>query len=94
LKIDDEKLRAAFESGSAERYLGNDSFGFTQRLSQVARQADTNPEQFISFRSRNNMNSNQGGVREVDYESEYFRFMSAERNQRLTDIGLLLSMVV
>ena len=97
LAIDEKKLRTAFENGSAERFLGDDANGFTQRLSRVAKQADDNPGRFLSRQSRSAMNSSQNdfGARQADgpdgYEREYLRFMSSARNRELLSAGLLFS---
>jgi len=79
LELDEKKLRTAFENGGAERNLGSDSVGFLQRLSQVAKSADTNTSQYISQRSRFNMNAQENG--------NFFY-----QNQRYSNISLLFNM--
>ena len=51
LQIDTDRLNRAIEDGSAERFL-NDRQGFTQRLSQLGRTVENNPEQFVGPRNR------------------------------------------
>jgi len=93
LEVDDKKLRKAFEEGSAERYLGDNSYGFTQRLSQIAKQADGNPGQFLSTESRRAAEA-PASKQTDDPDKLYLRFMSSSRNVSLANAGLLLNMVV
>jgi len=51
LRIDNDRLARAIEDGSAERFL-SDRQGFTQRLSQLGRTVENNPEQFVGPRNR------------------------------------------
>ena len=96
LEVDSKKLTDAFENGSAERFLGNDSYGFTQRLSQLAKQADSDPNRFLSRESRSGMAAAQSGSTapawNENFERDYLRYMSSQRNQELSNIGLLFSM--
>jgi len=93
LEIDDKKLTKAFEDGAAERYLGSASYGFTQRLSQIAKQADESPGKFLSNESRTAFNASAPDQTD-DIEKYYLRFMSSSRNVQLANAGLLLNMVV
>ena len=95
LEVDENRLRAAFEGGSAERYLGNDDFGFTQRLSRLASQVDSNPGQFVSQTSRPEVNAFTDNGANNDYEMDFLRLMTSNRRyQELAGIGLLLSLGV
>jgi len=51
LQIDTDRLARAIEDGSAEQFL-NDRQGFTQRLAQLGRTVENNPEQFVGPRNR------------------------------------------
>jgi len=81
LELDEKKLRTAFENGGAERNLGSDGMGFLQRLSQLAKSADTNTSQYLSRQSRFNMNAPEDG-------SFFYQ------NQRYSNISLLFNMGV
>jgi len=78
LELDEKKLGTALESGYAERNLGGSS-GFTQRLSQLAKSADANPSQFLSYQSRSNMNAPDVGI-------------NFYQSQKYSNISLLLNM--
>ncbi|MCL2664336.1 MAG: flagellar filament capping protein FliD [Defluviitaleaceae bacterium] len=76
LEIDTKKLQASVENGSAERAMGGDSYGFAQRVSQLASSVDQNPDRFVSYQSRNNNNR-------VTDDNQYMTFINNYRNQRL-----------
>lgn len=95
LQIDSKKLTKAFEDGSAERFLGNNNAGFTQRVSQLAKSVSSNPDQFVSYKNRNNMNNESAGSSGGGYStSAYSDYLSAYRSTQLDTMGLLLSMGV
>ncbi|MDR1664374.1 MAG: flagellar filament capping protein FliD [Clostridiales bacterium] len=91
LEVDEKKLKTAFENGSAERALGNETAGFTQRLSQVAKQADSDPNRFMSVQSRNNMRDESTNDLS-DLQKDYHRFMSSSRNVQLANMSHLFNL--
>jgi flagellar hook-associated protein 2 len=60
LQIDNDRLARAIESGAAERLLANRQ-GFTNRLSQLGRTVENNPEQFVSPQNRLHLSEPPGG---------------------------------
>lgn len=90
LEIDTKKLTKAFEDGSAERYLGDNNAGFTQRLSQLAKTVDSDPNRYVSYQSRRSMNDASQGANGTDNTS-YTNYMSAYQSTQLSTIGLLFS---
>jgi flagellar hook-associated protein 2 len=92
LQINQEQLATAIDNGAAERALGEGS-SVTQRLNQIARTADTNPNQYLSHQSRNNMNAPAAGN---DSFLDNIRFNAHQQN-RLNQwdmVGMLFSMGV
>jgi flagellar capping protein FliD len=91
LQIDNERLTASIENGSAERALGENST-ISQRINQVAQSADNNPNQFISRQSRGNLNSTPVNDNYLDN----IRFTSRQQNMmnHWDTVGMLLSMGV
>jgi flagellar capping protein FliD len=60
LQIDNARLNNAIEQGTAENTLQS---GFTNRLTQLGQAATSNPTQFVSTRTRNDMNVVDTGYR-------------------------------
>jgi len=81
MELDEKKLRTAFENGPAERSLGSDSMGFLQKLSQLAKSADTNPNQFLSYQSRLNINASDSG-------KNFYQNQSYSNTSLLLNIGI------
>jgi flagellar hook-associated protein 2 len=87
LEVDTKKLQKAFEDGTAERNLGTDSAGFTQRLNQLAKSVDSDPTRYISQQSRKNMDNPASD----DANSLYYQYMRSGQNAYGSGLGLLFS---
>jgi flagellar hook-associated protein 2 len=91
LEINENKLKKAFAEGPAERNLGSESFGFTQRLSRLSDQVASNPNQFLSRQTRSVMNdAGTGGINKI--WQDYFRYMSSNRLTNMQSAAMLLNM--
>jgi len=91
LKVDEDKLKAAYENGNADKYLGDANSGFTQRLSQLGKSLDSNPDQYVSYKSRNNMEGVSGSSYGSGYNSSYNDYLSAYRMSQVNNLSMLFS---
>lgn len=60
LEIDEDKMQAAAESGALEKFFREDagqSYGFVNRLNQIAKNIDADPSQFISSSAKAELSS-------------------------------------
>ncbi len=68
MQIDKKKLTEAIENGQAESIFGKDS-GFTRSLSAVTKQAESDPERYLSIQARTG--------KEQDKEKDYLDYLDS-----------------